>query len=272
MSEKMKECMRAKGFSIEGKIEEIFSEESFSDDYAATRRARLMSEMDSETFAKQYGFGYSTLLEDRFNHLFQEENRDNSASLSVLEALPESEQSAFIEAAIGQDVPLSSLQKGTMDIGTSPGGCWGEALAHGSPEPRVDFDVYLDKLSDLYQRVDSDPEMQEMLNEWRTCIQSDGYTNVGTPSDLESIYANEAENLFAQNTELSDPEGAQEYVDLPEGIRSRVEKLEFEEIDSAVASYQCSLGFKERALAIQRDYELEFIRDNADELGVTGAD
>lgn len=151
-------------------------------------------------------------------------------------------------------VSATDIQRASVD------GC--ASRAYGALfDPRaaalLSSDIYLE----AQQLVQSDDEMLELTAAWSRCMASSGYP-VRSQSELIAELDGDAQAILADAAEASPGADGEVATD----IQAMIDELRTTEVDRALIDFDCSQELFERAPAITRRVEAEFIRDNEDRL------
>ena len=140
-------------------------------------------------------------------------------------------------------------------------------------------------LDEMYQRFLADPRYQEATGEWSGCMSGRGYSYDSTEQMYDAVFTDfgsrmdeligssdpfegwTQEQREAFYEENSDEEIAdffqQARIDAREAVdQEALSALQQEEVDLAVANFDCSESFQETVAELQREYESEFIGKN----------
>ncbi len=237
-----------------------------------------------------YGFGWSTMFG------FEEEMADQEPEFvdpnwELEKSMGDAEREAWQRALSGDPVewdendprfdPTSEEFDPELMM---PSGCWGEAERElGTLDNQEAQMVLASERESLYQRIENDPRMITVQNEWSTCMAESGYV-FGTQDDMwraleermrpigesqdplagmsrgevealfDSMTLEEEEEFFSQNRALS-----------PEMEAELAEVQEFE-LGVARADFDCrkDLNIDDVWFEVQVEYEEEFIEEHSD--------
>ncbi len=222
---------------------------------------------------------------------FTDPNQEYVSSLS------ESERMAYEEALWGEQPEVDeSMTEEEMDAffeDFEPTGCQTTAYEEvfaGEDSFMGFYEAFGDELDEMYQRMEADPRFVAAQDEIRTCVEEKGLTYVSEEdayehfgSEVESLqnelYSNqpapempagfdemtieEQDAWYAENEQLfAEPE-------LSADQKARLAEMQAEEIEIAVASYDCGGSWVQQADLYQElivEYETEFIETHGDEM------
>ncbi|MFP3913432.1 MAG: hypothetical protein ACLFWM_01030 [Actinomycetota bacterium] len=289
VQEAIRQCMAEQGFEYQPVMP---PEEAFS-----------VSEVDEEERVRTQGFGITTYFgneeEMGMGQEFEDPNQD------MLEEMSDSERQAWQEALYGTQEEQEELMETEIDeetgetMMTSTGfgaGCQGEAYEaeFGDQEQTQDLWRELEpQMEEMRQRVEADPRIVELNEEWSACMAEAGYEfesrndmydtvfedfrqrleeivgpNMGRSDPFEGWTQEEIEAFFEESTEeeieafMSEAEEeARQDVDM-----EAVEALQQEEIDIAVTDFECAEGWNDTYTEVNSEYEADFIEENRDTL------
>ncbi|MCY3540092.1 MAG: hypothetical protein OXH10_09605 [bacterium] len=245
---------------------------------------------NEEEFARESGFGITTWYGQEQDVLTEEENFVDP-NLEITESLSESELEAYKQVLHGGfDEGSLGSENGEVNIVDSftGRGCWGQAFdeVYGA-QFRV-FEELAPQFEDLTQRVEADPRYLEANEDWSECMADRGHTYssqdamyeeifdyfqgqldeitgdggfvdpfVGmSEEEIETLTVEEMENLFDQASQEARADIDQD----------ALEALQQEEIDLAVAAFECGEDLDDLLQELYREYEADFVRDNRDVL------
>ncbi len=259
-------------------------------------------EWDEEEYVRTQGFGITTWYgneEVTDTTMAGEEWVDPNQEM--LEAMSESEATAWQEALYGTPEEQEAASETVVDpetgeeymemTGYGPG-CYGEAqeAEYGSMEDsNALWEELQPQMDAMYQQVQADPRIVELDQEWSACMAERGFEYESMTKMQESIYTDlqtRFDEIVGSNGGFADPfEGwTQEEIDAffeektPEEIDAfyaasqeeaeqsvdmeALAALQQEEIDLAVADFECRGDYWEVYQEVSEEYEAEFIAEN----------
>jgi hypothetical protein len=135
--------------------------------------------LSKEDFEKQFGYGITTLYEQRLNRV------GDSANVSIREGLSDADRAAYDRALHG-DNPIATLGA-ALDSGdfTQLGGCIKQAAdaVFGGPEVLSSLQAKLDELD---ERMLADPRMVKAVRAWTDCMRAAGYPGLQEPESVDA--------------------------------------------------------------------------------------
>lgn len=259
-------------------------------------------EWDEEEYVRTQGFGITTWYgneDTTVTTMMEEEWVDPNQEM--LEAMSESEQTAWWEALHGTQEENDALMETEVDPATGEEyqtmtgygpGCYGEAAEaeYGDMEANNELWEELGPAMDaMYQQVQADPRIVELEEAWSACMSERGYDYESTTAMQEVIWTDFQERFDAivgPDGGYADPfagwtqaeidaffeEKTQEEIDAffaeaEQASRANVDNealaaLQQEEIDLAVADFECRGDYYEVYQEISEEYEADFIAEN----------
>lgn len=225
-----------------------------------------------------------------------------------IESLSQAESEAYWESLYGSDEENAALQTVEIDPETGEeyysqyrsGGCQGEAEEEIYSDGGLGFDedywmVMEEFYMELEERVQADGRIQELQAEWTSCMADQGFDYEDQDQYWMEVYEDfqqRADDIVGDDF-YSDPlEGwsqaeidaffesaTQEEIDalfsvdydLDSNQRAALEDLLAEEVEVALAEYECSSGMWEQMEDIYADIEEQYVRDHEDELAAAAA-
>ncbi len=264
-------------------------------------------EWGSREWVEKYGYGVTTqafaesqvapeavgypdsMDESMGEEEFTDPNSEYVGSLSA------SEQDAYYEALYGKgpemDESMTEEEMEALYEDYVPTGCYDTAWEEVDGSESEDFyDAFSDELDEMYERIEADPRFVAAQDEVRTCVEGkgltyiseeDAYDHFGTQIDalFEDVYDNQPEpempagfdDMTIEEQEAWYAENEQFFAEpeLSAGQKARLAEMQAEEIEIAVASYDCGGSWVQQAQLYQEilvEYETEFLETHADEL------
>lgn len=239
----IRDCMRAKGF------------EYTPVDPAAQRAALVGSAtLSEEDFEKQFGYGITTLYEQRRREATSGPNAEYRASL------PAPQRTAYDQALYGQNIGSSFAV--AVDTGSfgELGGCTKQATeqAFGGAQTLTTLQA---KLDDLDARIDADARMVAAYKEWASCMREAGFGDLQKPDEVDAVLERELEDIVGPNTEV----GVGAPGSSPDYDRQRLAALQRKEVAMVKADIECEEEHIEKVEEkVRKEYERAFAETNAD--------
>jgi hypothetical protein len=219
----------------------------------------------------------------------------------MLEAMSESESQAWYEALYGTEEEQAEDMVTEVDPETGEeyqvssgygAGCQGEAYEAEYGEQQATDDLWMElnpEMEAMYERVQADPRIVELDEEWSACMAQAGYEYESMTQMQEAVYQDfqaRFEAIVGPNGGYADPfegwsqdeidaffeEKTQEEIDAffaeaEDASRENVDMealaaLQQEEIDLAVADFECRGDYYEVYQEVSEEYEAEFVEQN----------
>lgn len=265
---------------------------------------------DEEEMVRTQGFGITTWYgnEDQFEGDFEEWVDPNQ---EMIDAMSETEREAYYEALWGSEE--EQMEGATTEVDPETGeeyqvfegdffgaGCEGEASEEIYGDQSGGQDLWEElgpEMEAMYERVQADPRIVELDEEWSKCMADAGYEYESQNQMYETIYEPTAGSLQARFDEIVGPNGGwvdpmegwtQEEIDAffeektqdeidaffeqaQEQSRADIDEealaaLQQEEIDLAVAAFECRGDYYDVYQEVAEEYEADFIAANRETL------
>lgn len=257
---------------------------------------------DEEEYVREQGFGITTWYgnEDQFSGPETEWEDPNQ---EMVDAMSESEREAYYEALYGSEEEQMEGATTETDPETGeeytmvPGfgaGCEGEASEeiYGDPaETEALWEELSPAMEELQERIQADPRIVEFNEEWSECMADAGFDFENQQQMYETIFEDfqrRFDEIVGPGGGFADPfEGwSQEEIDAffeektedeidaffeqaqneaqDDIDQEALEALQQEEIDLAVANFECGSEFTDLYQEVSADYEGEFIEEHRD--------
>lgn len=286
IQESIRVCMAEQGFDYRPMVPPDESFVAFDD-------------WDEEEYVKREGFGITTHIgrEDEFagpDFEWTDPNQD------ILDAMSDSEQEAWYAALYG--TPEEQDADMTLVIDEETGeewyegygwgaGCQGDAYEAeygGQGSTGELWEELNPQFEEMWQRIQADPRMVEANQGWSTCMTEAGFNYTSQEDMWEKIWDDfwqRAEEIVGPNMGWVDPmegwteaemeafwqEATEEEIDAlyneaqqapADYDEEALAALQQEEIDLAVANFECSRNMQDLYQEVSREYEAEFIAAN----------
>jgi hypothetical protein len=231
----VRDCMKGQGFDY------------VPVDPAAQRTALVgTGGLTNAEFEKQYGYGLTTLYEQRQNQLGAGPN------VAVRNALSAPERTTYDRALYGDD-PTQTFEV-ALDTGdfTKLGGCVKQAAekVFGGAEMVRNLTAKLDELD---QRIVADPRMVDAIRKWSACMRIAGY-DLADPDAVDTTLQQKLDDIVG-------PSGNR----VPDYDKAALSALQREEVAMVAADTACeSKHISDVEDKVRVEYEREFRQQNAD--------
>ena len=230
----IRNCMKAQGF-----------------DYVPVDPVQQQAQLVGSTglsqadFEKQYGYGITTLYEER-------QQAALGPNETIRSALDPAGQAAYDHALYGDD-PTATFAV-ALDTGdfTRLGGCLKKATeaVFGGAEVLQTLQTKLDELDD---RILADPRMVKAIAAWSKCMHGRGF-DLEEPEQVDTTLKTQLDAIVGPSTQP-----------LPDYDRAALAALQREEVHMVHADVACEEQHIEPVEAgVRAEYEAEFRKRNAD--------
>lgn len=252
---------------------------------------------DEEEYVSKQGFGITTWYgnEEQFSTPAVEITDPNQA---IVEAMSESEREAYYEVLYGppdQGTPQVDPETGeTYYVNEGFGaGCYGQAQEEIYGNQNLMWEELGPAFEEMYTRIQADVRVVEANQGWSSCMAGKGYEYESSEKLYEEVYQDfqaRFDAIVGPNGGYADPfagwtqeqieafvAGKSEeelnafYLEAQEQAQSNIdqealESLQQEEIEVAIANYECSGPLREVMESLTEEYEAEFIATHRQEL------
>ncbi|MEJ7764059.1 MAG: hypothetical protein WKF86_01045 [Acidimicrobiales bacterium] len=233
-------CMKAKGF------------EYTPVDPAAQRAALTGSAtISDEDFEKQFGYGITTLYEQRIKEAASGPNAEYRTSLDP------AQRTAYDRTLYGKTVGVTFAS--AVDTGefAKLGGCTKEATeqAFGGAQTLSTLQTKLDELD---ERIVADARMVDANKEWVACMRAAGFTGLKEPDDVDTRLEDKLEEIVGPTPRAGVPTAPKSY------DKAALADLQQEEVKLVGADLKCEeKHIEEVEKKVRAEYEKKFQEDNA---------
>lgn len=231
----IRDCMKAQGFDY------------VPVDPVAQRAALVGSRsMSEEEFNQQFGYGITTLYEQRLQQASTGPNE------RIRAALGPADQVAYDRALYGDD-PTATFAV-ALDTGdfTRLGGCLKQATERVFGGASL-LETITSKLDDLDERILADARMVDAVKGWSRCMQQAGY-DFSAQDDVDETLKSELEAIVGPpDATTATPGGT-----LPESERAALQSLQREEVVMVRNDIECE---KKHITAVEEKVRAEYERD-----------
>lgn len=284
-------CMRAQGF--EHKAQDP-SQYSFFEETDGGL------EYGSREWVEKYGFGATTqsfaqseLGDDGLigydDSNFEDFDETADPNFEYVQSLGEAEREAYYAALYGNepDIDMESMTEEEINEffeNFQPDGCENEG--RDSEGQFGFFQEFSDQLETMYEAIQADPRVLEAEAKIASCVSDKGLVYVSQEDVYEQFYAKiePMQEALYNNFEdpgadldfetMSEEELEAFYESIPQPQLSDEDKtllaeIQAEEIELALAAYDCGGGFDQQHelfQELQKEYEQQFLDDNAEAL------
>jgi hypothetical protein len=212
----MRDCMKAQGFDY------------VPQDPAAQQAALVGGQgMSKEDFEKQYGYGITTLYEQRRKLAVAGPNR------SIRDSLSEADRKAYDHALHGDDA--SATFSDALDSGdySRLGGCIKTATDQVFGGADV-LSSLSEKLDELDQKMRADARMVKAVKEWSGCMREKGFDGLAEQEDVDAVLKKKLEEIVGAPGDGSSADSAEAGYD-----KAALAALQTEEVAMVKADTEC---------------------------------
>jgi hypothetical protein len=256
---------------------------------------------DEEERVRTQGFGVTTWYgnEEQFDRGIEWEDPNQE----MIDAMSESERTAYQEALYGTEEEQMEGATTETDPETGEeytmvegfgAGCDGEASEEVYGDQNQVNELWEElgpQMEAMYERVQADPRIVDFNVEWAECMAEAGFDYESRDDMYETVFDDfqaRMDELVGPNGGFGDPfEGWSEaeieaffeektedeinafFEEAQDSAQSDVDEealaaLQQEEIDLAVADFECGSDFNDLYTEVSADYEADFIEENRD--------
>jgi hypothetical protein len=235
----VRDCMKAQGFD--------YVPVDPNAQQAALTGAQGMSEAD---FEKQYGYGITTLYEQRRQLAIAGPNR------AIRDSLSEPDRKAYDKALHGDD-PTATFYD-AIDTGdfTRLGGCLKTATEQvfGGADVLTSLSAKLDELD---EKIRADARMVKAVKGWSACMREAGFDGLEEQEEVDEILAQKLEAIVGSPEDIAETGGASEY------DKAALAALQQEEVAMVAADIKCEEEHVEDVEEeVTAEYEADFREQN----------
>lgn len=235
----VRDCMKAQGFD--------YVPVDPNAQQAALTGAQGMSEAD---FEKQYGYGITTLYEQRRQLAIAGPNK------TIRDSLSEPDRKAYDKALHGDD-PTATFYD-AIDTGdfTRLGGCLKTATEQvfGGADVLTSLSAKLDELD---EKIRADARMVKAVKDWSACMREAGFDGLEEQEEVDEILAQKLEAIVGSPEDIAETGGASEY------DKAALAALQQEEVAMVAADIKCEEEHVEDVEEeVTAEYEADFREEN----------
>jgi len=274
-------------------------------DYSTQEYFDPFEDVAESEWAATYGYGATTFILDdpwlEFEE--QEEFTWTDPNDSYVQSLSEIEQEQYYQDLYG-DYEEPELDPDTGEyleeefFFDSDNGCYNKAAAEiygvgltDGPGAEADYEEVWELFDALEAKIAADPRVIEAEEDWSSCMADRGFV-YDRPQEAAQHFYMQAERFWMiqedawvdpfdgwTDTEIEEwfnntPQEEQDDFftsfefdrSFDEATTAEIETLSKEEIETAVADYECSEDMRDLQLEIREEYESQFIAENLEKL------
>jgi hypothetical protein len=237
----VRDCMKAQGFDY------------VPQDPTAQQAALVGAQgMSKEDFEKQYGYGITTLYEQRHKLAVAGPNK------SIRDSLGEADRKAYDHALHGDD-PTATFAE-ALDSGdySRLGGCIKTATDQVFGGADV-LSSLSEKLNELDQKMRADARMVKAVKEWSACMREKGFDGLAEQEDVDAVLKKKLEEIVGAPGDGSSADGAEASYD-----KAALAALQTEEVAMVKADTECEDEHVEKVEdKVAAEYEQSFREENS---------
>lgn len=244
VEELIRDCMKAQGF-----------EYTPVDPNAERATLTGSANLSEDDFVKQFGYGITTLYEQRRALATKGPNAEYKASL------PPAQQAAYDKALYGKSLGVtfsSAIDSGDF---ADLGGCTKEATekAFGGAQNLSTLQAKLDQLD---EQIAADARMVNAVKGWADCMREAGYPGLKDPDEVDQRLEDKLEEIVGPTPRNGIPFSTKPY------DKAALAALQKEEVKMVRADVKCEEdNIEEVEKKVRPEYEKRFQEENASLLG-----
>ncbi len=237
----IRDCMKAQGFDY------------VPQDPAAQEKALLGGQgLSKEDFEKQYGYGITTLYEQRRKLAVAGPNK------AIRDSLSEADRKAYDKALHGDD-PTATFAD-ALDSGdySRLGGCTKQATdqVFGGADVLQSLSAKLDELD---EKIRADARMVKAVKDWSACMREKGFDGLEEQEEVDAVLKEKLEEIVGPPGDLANADGAEADYD-----KAALAALQKEEVDMVTADKACEKAHVEEVEEkVAEEYEVAFREENS---------
>jgi hypothetical protein len=248
--------IRLKQATAENLIRDCMKEQGFDyvpQDPTAQEAALLGGQtMSKEDFEKQYGYGITTLYEQRRKLAVAGPNK------AIRDSLSEPDRKAYDKALHGDDPTATFFD--ALDTGdfSRLGGCLKTATEKVFGGADV-VETLSAKLDELDEKIRADARMVKVVKDWSACMREKGFDGLEEQEEVDAVLAEKLEEIVGPPGDLAHPDGTEADYD-----KAALAALQKEEVAMVKADIEC----EEEHVAdveekVTEEYEATFREENS---------
>jgi hypothetical protein len=237
----IRDCMKGQGFDY------------VPQDPTAQEAALLGGQtMSKDDFEKQYGYGITTLYEQRRKLAVAGPNK------AIRDSLSEPDRKAYDKALHGDDPTATFFD--ALDSGdfSRLGGCLETATDQVFGGADV-VETLSAKLDELDEKMRADARMVKAVREWSACMRTQGFDGLEEQEEVDAVLKEKLEEIVGPPGDLANADGAEADYD-----KAALAALQKEEVAMVKADIEC----EEQHVAdveekVTEEYEETFREENS---------
>ena len=237
----IRDCMKTHGFDY------------VPQDPTAQEAALLGGQtMSKEDFEKQYGYGVTTLHEQRAKLAVAGPNKAIRSSLS------EPDRKAYDKALHGDDPTATFFD--ALDTGdfSRLGGCLKTATDQVFGGAEV-IETLSAKLDELDEKMRADARMVKVVKDWSACMREKGFDGLEEQEEVDAVLKEKLEEIVGPPGDLAGADSAEADYD-----KAALAALQKEEVAMVKADIECEKEHVEDVEEeVTAEYEADFREENS---------
>jgi hypothetical protein len=240
---------------VEGSIRDCMKQQGFEYipvDPAARQAALAGGNLTPEEFEHQFGYGITTLYEQRRQQAAGGPNEKIRAALGATERV------AYDRALLGE--PGSDTYAAALDNGdfSNLGGCTKKATDEAFGGPGVAESLQT-KLDDLDAKIIADQRMQDAIKHWSSCMHAAGF-ELGAPDEVDTQLKSRLTAIVGSSQQTATASSA-----APSYDTAALAALQRDEVTMVAADLKCEEQHLSSAEAkVRTELEQRFREENPD--------
>ncbi|MCA1844618.1 MAG: hypothetical protein LC792_15790 [Actinobacteria bacterium] len=208
--------------------------------------------LSKEDFEKQYGYGITTLYEQRRQLAVAGPNK------ALRDSLSDADRKAYDHALYGDDPTATFVD--ALDTGdySRLGGCIKTATDHvfGGADVLQSLSAKLDELD---QKERADARMVKAVREWSACMREKGFDGLNEQEEVDAVLKKKLEEIVGPSGNLADAGSAPGDYD-----KAALSALQKEEVEMVKADTECEDEHVESVEdKVAKEYEEAFREENS---------
>ncbi|MCU1406424.1 MAG: hypothetical protein JWQ43_2727 [Glaciihabitans sp.] len=215
---------------------------------------------ETEEWVASHGYGFTQTPEE-IEAQNDEATQYDDPNAPYVESLSMGEQTAYYAVLYGEPTPEEDLNEdGSSEYNWETAGCQGSASHEVQGENVYEDPAHkgvLDAMNDLYNTLQSSPEMKKLDADWATCMADAGFSEFKAKTEAVQSVIDDSNALYEDMDENSTGPTPEELA----AVRDT-------EIEVALADFTCSekVDYTDTSLASQFELEEQFVIDHKAEL------
>lgn len=234
-------------------------------------------EWGSREFAEQYGYGATT---DPWSDQEMPEPDPGDEwvdpNQEYVESMSESEQTAYYAALYGeQTFDENADPDEPIEWDWTQGGCSGKAQHEvyevGTGMDDDSFQALQEEMNTMWESMMSDPRIAEATAEWGACMADAGYSGLASTEDAQNLIYDKVNAIYEEaysDVSFDENTTEEDFAALDKAVQDQISALTAEEIEIAVADFDCrdDVGLDAIQQKINLEYQQEFVDTHKAEL------